>query len=325
MAELKIASQRLDAICDDIKIVLIENIRYLSFTTSEEMGDLDLQLLSRLSFVFALFKEECFETKACLLPIPKYEFEYVDAKIGSLQKYSGKTNELFTKMMINVALLSSDFDYQNKIQLLDPLAGKGTTLFEGIVYGFDVSGVEIDDKSSHASSVFFKKYLETEHIKHTSVTRRIYGKSKSDAIYVREFEYARNKEEFKAGTLRKKLGLVTGRAQDVSKYFGKEKFHILVGDLPYGVGHGNHLEKKSASVTRNPSDLLGQCLPNWHQALKKGGTVLVAWNSFVVSKQKIRSLFRENGFEVFADAPYDDFEHMVDKSIKRDIVVAKKL
>lgn len=43
-------------------------------------------------------------------------------------------------MMINVALLSSDFNYNDRIQLLDPIAGKGTTLFEGAVYGFDTYG-----------------------------------------------------------------------------------------------------------------------------------------------------------------------------------------
>ncbi len=324
LSELKIASQRLNVICDAIEIVEIQNVRYLSLTTEGEITEYDLQLLSRLSFVFAIFKVEKYGEDKCFIPISKDNYEYVDPKISSLLKYQGKTNELFTKMMINVALLSSSFNFNEKIHLLDPVAGRGTTLFEGIVYGFDVTGIEIDSKSTHATSLFFKKYLEAERFKHVANTRQVYGKSKSEAIYVQEFEYALDKDKFKSAELRKNLSIVTGSSQDTSKYFKKDSFHVIVGDLPYGISHGNSIDKKAASVTRNPSELLNQCLPQWHQVLKKGGVVVVAWNSFVVSKQKLAEIFLANGFDIFTEYPYNNFEHLVDKSIKRDIIVAKK-
>ncbi len=285
LAELRIASKMMDADCDEINIIDIEDIRYLSIITKEEISEGDLQLLSRLSFVFAIFRLRETDGEKCLIPLSKFSYEYVDSKISSILKYQGKTNELFTKMMINVALLSSDFNFNDKIQLLDPVAGKGTSLFEGIIYGFDVWGIEIEAKSVHAASVFFKKFLETERYKHRSNNRQIYGKNKSEAVYIQEFEYAKSKEQFQSDEFRKKLGMITGNTQDASKYFKRENFHLIVGDLPYGISHGNTMGKRSGSPTRNPSVLLGECLPQWHQVLKTGGIVLVAWNSFVEPKK----------------------------------------
>ncbi len=324
LAELKIAVQRLDVICDIVEIKEIKDVRYLFIESKENLTSNDLKIISRLSFVFAIFRLQEFQDENCLIPISKFDYEYVDNKISSLLKYSGKTNELFTKMMINVALLSSDFNYNENIKLLDPVAGKGTTLFEGIVYGFNVTGIEIDSKSVLAANLFFKKYLEKERFKHTANKRQVYGKSKSEAIYIQEFEYARSKEEFKSEESRKKFGLVTGNSQEASKYFRNESFHLIVGDLPYGIAHGNTSDKKSTSITRNPSELLSQCVPEWYEVLKTGGVTVIAWNSFVVSKQKLEEIFSKNGFDVLAESPYDGFEHMVDKSIKRDILVCKK-
>ncbi len=324
LAELEIASKRLDVTCSEIKIEELEKVRYLSLTTEEAITDHDREVLSRLSFVFAIFQVEQAAGKTCLLPLAKADYEYVDTKISSLMKYAGKTNELFTKMMINVGLLSSDFDYTHPIQLLDPVAGRGTTLFEGIVYGFDVMGIEIEPKSVHEATIFFKKYMEAERFKHTSDQRQVSGQKKSEAVYIQEYEYARTKEEFKSVQLRKKLGIVTGSSQEAASYFKKNSFHLIIGDLPYGIAHGNAGAKKSGSATRNPSELLSLCLPQWHQVLKKGGVAVVAWNSFVVSRQKLSEIFLENGFEVFTEGPYAAFEHLVDRSIKRDIVVARK-
>jgi len=324
VSELEIASKQLDISCENIEIIEIENIRYISISCKEELTTSALDILSRLSFIFAIYKLEKINDKDYLIPISKNKYEYIDSKISSLLKYSGKTNELFTKMMVNIALHSSNFNFNDKIHLLDPVSGKGTTLFEGAVYGFDVTGIEIDSKATQEASLFFKKFLETERYKHSTNTRQIYGKTKSEAIYIQEFEYAINKTDFKSDVLRKKFSVVSGNSQDASKYFKKQNFHIIVGDLPYGIAHGNLADKKFASITRNPSELLNLCLPEWYKVLKPGGVVVVAWNSFVVSKRKLEEIFNANNFSVFTNSPYNNFEHFVDKSIKRDIIVAKK-
>lgn len=324
LAELSIASSRLTVECTNISIKQIAEIRYVSFECDAELKDTDLQIISRLSFVFALYKLSS-SKPISLVPIARYNYEYINDKISSLLKYPGKTNELFTKMMVNVALLSSDFSYDHQIKLLDPVAGKGTTLYEGSIYGFDCTGIEIEPKSVHDASVFFKKYLQEERLKHKIEKRQIFGKNKSEAIYIEEFEYARNKEDFKNKSARKTLGMVNGESQMANSYFKANSFHLIAGDLPYGIAHGNKGAKKSTSITRNPSELLSLCLPQWHKVLKKGGTVVLAWNAFVAAKEQLHSIFLDNGFELMKDNSYNQFEHMVDKSIKRDIIVAKKI
>ena len=324
LAELTIAVKKLSVVCQEPDIILLENIRYLSFETDRELTEDDLLLLSRLSFVFAMYILEKQPDKKVLIPIKKVDYEYVDSKISSLLKYKGKTNELFTKTMINVAVLSSTFDPREKIQMLDPVAGKGTTLFEGTVYGYDAFGIEIESKSVSEAVLFFKKYLEAERLKHNSNKRQLYGATKAVAITIQEFTYARNKEEFKSEETIKKWGIVSGNAQDAFNYFKKERFHIIVGDLPYGISHGNAADKKYISKTRNPAVFLSECLPEWNKALKTGGCIVVAWNVFVVSREKLTILFNANGFKVLSHSPYDSFEHRVDQSIKRDLIVAIK-
>ncbi len=324
LAELKIAIHKLSIPCKEIKELYIEGVRYLLIETEHELKEEDLNMLSRLSFIFAIFMLEKIKDKNCLIPVKKTNYDYLDSKISSLLKYHGKTNELFTKMMVNVALLSSKFNYTNKIKLLDPVAGKGTTLFEGIIYGFDSYGIEYESKFVHESVLFFKKYLETERIKHNSIKRQIYGPNKRTAISIHEFEFAKTKEEFASKESIKKVGFICGNSQDAHKYFKKELFHLIVGDLPYGIVHGNTNSAKNNSFTKNPSDLLSESISEWKKVLIKGGVAVMAWNSYLVSRLKLSDVFTNYGFEVLNQSPYDEFEHMVDKSIKRDIIVAKK-
>lgn len=324
-AELNLAIEKLSIPCSSAEIIEIEGIRYLSFSTQKVLTESDLKIISRLSFLFALFQKDELKGNVVLIPKAKLEYEYLDSKISTLLKYQGKTNELFTKMMVNVALLTSNFNYSDKIELLDPVSGKGTTLFEAAVYGLNAFGIEIETKFANESALFFKKYLEDERLKHEFKKRQIFGNNKSEAVFIAEFDYARSKSEFKLADERKKLGVVLGNARDAFKYFKKERFHLIVGDLPYGIFHGNRAEKKSNSATRNPSELLEICVVEWFKVLKKGGVVVLAWNSFVASPKRLAAVFEDAGFQVQKDTPFNEFEHRVDKSIKRDIIVAKKI
>ncbi len=324
LAELKIACERFENKCQDIELLTIAGINYLSVKVENQITKKELLLLSRLSFVFALFELVEVNREKHLLPIAKSNYAYINPKISSLLKYPGKTNELFTKMMVNVGLLSSNFDYHENIQLLDPLAGKGTTLFEGAVYGFDVAGIEIKKKSVHEVGVFFKKYLEKEKYKHKATKRKVYGENKSNSSYIQEFEYAASKDEFKKENSRRKLRIVSGNSANANRYFKNNSFHIIVGDLPYGVAHGNAPKNKYSSLTRNPSELLIDCLPGWYKVLKKNGVLVLAWNKFVMPKDDFIRILKNNAFNVFTESAYNEFEHRVDRSIKRDIIVATK-
>ena len=194
--------------------------------------------------------------------------------------------------------------------------------FEAASAGFDVSGIEIDKNSANDTFTFFKKFLKTEKFKHTAEKSRVNPKSKELAHTLFDVEYAKDKDEFKDNS--KHFKLVCGNTKDANKFFKKESFNLIVGDLPYGVAHGNVAKKKEGSITRSPKDLIKLAAMDWYKVLKAGGVICLAWNSFVESKEELEAVLSEVGFKLFKDEVYDEFVHMVDSSIRRDIVVAKK-
>ncbi len=323
VAELKIAGKRFENECQ-VDTITIANVFYIKFKTEKQITENELFLLSRLSFIFALFELVEINNQDLLQPVTFSKSGYIDPKISQLLKYSGKTNELFTKMMVNIGLLSTGFDYDQKIQLLDPVAGKGTTLFEGCVYGFDVAGIEINKNSFQEGSLFFKKFLEKERYKHKHMKIKGARKNIQDSADFQEFEYGATKEDFKDEALRKKLKFVNGDTAKTNKYFKKNSFHIIIGDLPYGISHGNIQKDKSQNPSRSPLKLLTDSLPEWHKVLKKDGVLVISWNKFVMPREDLIELLENNNFNVLSEEPYNDFEHKVDMSIKRDVIVAMK-
>ena len=325
LAELTLTIERFEQPCQDIESIDIAGINYLSFTVGQILSELELKWISNLSFIFALYQQSAETVESTLHPVELTPHSHVDPKISMLLKYSGKTNEIFTRMMINVGLVSSDYGLDDSIQLLDPVSGKGTTLFEGAISGFDVTGIEADRKMVHDTTIFFKKFLEQEKYKHTLSKHAMYSSSTGSESFIQLFEYARDKQGFKSESSRKHLAIIAGNAIHSRRYFKADKFHLIVGDLPYGIAHGNRAKKKHDSLTRSPAELMEACLPEFHQILKTGGSLVLAWNKFVWSREDFIELLDTTGFQVLDAQPYDQFTHRVDQSIKRDIVVARKV
>jgi len=324
LAELTLTTRHFEQSCEHIEAIDIAGISYLTFTVGKALSKTELVWLSNLSFIFALFQQPANGSDAALQPVALTPLDYVDSKISMLLKYSGKTNEIFTRLMINVGLLSSDYSYDDPIHLLDPVAGKGTTLFEAATYGFDVTGIEMERKMVHETTVFFKKFLEQDKYKHILSKRPMYSAQGGAEAHIQDFEYARDKATFKTEASRKHLALIAGNAIHSRRYFKAEKFHLIVGDLPYGIAHGNVSQKKHKSPTRSPAELMETCLPEFYQILKTGGSLVLAWNTFVWGRDAFTELLGANGFQVLNASPYEQFTHRVDQSIKRDIIVARK-
>ena len=324
LAELTLTTKRFDQPCDHIESIDIAGINYLSFTVGQLLSENELIWLSNLSFIFALYQQSGDSAESMLHPVALTPHSYVDPKISMLLKYGGKTNEIFTRLMINVGLVTSDYGLDDSIQMLDPVAGKGTTLFEGAVRGFDVTGIEMERKMVHETTVFFKRFLEQDKYKHTLSKHDMYSSSTGNEAFIQLFEYARDKQDFKSETTRKHLAIIAGNAIHSRRYFKAEKFHLIVGDLPYGIAHGNKSQKQRKSRTRSPAELMEVCLPEFHKTLKTGGSLVLAWNKFVWPREDFVELLNAKGFKVFDSDPYEQFTHRVDQSIKRDIVVARK-
>jgi hypothetical protein len=316
--ELTIAGSKMPAGIGGIEIKRIAGIDYLIFETRDDITAADLKILSQLSFTFALFKYR----NGFFEPVELPTFGFIDQNISRILKYSGKTNEVFTRLLINTAIFSSDFDSGDCIRLLDPIAGKGTTLFEGLVCGYDVYGIEIGNDAVTEAYHFLKKYLEKERYKHQVKIEKQSGSGKSFTAQRYKFSISRSKEAAK-DNLTREFELIAGSAVHAASFYKKNYFNIIVGDLPYGVQHGNVTNQGQSSLTRNPKELLRACLPAWKDVLKTNGIIALSWNTFVLSRKELSNIMEDNGFKILVGDLYH-FEHRVDQAINRDIIVAKK-
>lgn len=319
ISELGIANKRLKHECTDIVGEDIAGVKYITFSTKKPLDDQDIGLLSRLSFVYALF-ELSYGKQLRLTPVT-LDFDYhFNDDIISILKYSGKTNETFTKLLVNIAWITCDgFDIKRP-HLLDPLCGRGTSLFQGMLYGFNVSGIELDKTAMERATAFLTKYLKTKRLKH-KVSRSKMSENKKKICDITKFETSRDKDSYKAGDIMF-ANFYSSDTRNAAKLIKNKSIDMLVGDLPYGVKHGSNA--KTGSFSRNPSGLLKEALPHWYRLLKKGGSIVLSWNTYLSKREELSQIMQDSGFMVYNDKLYDGFTHRVDQAIIRDIIVGKK-
>jgi hypothetical protein len=305
---------------EDIKEENFGGIEYITFKSKNGLSENDLILLSRLSFVYAIFeiKGNIKDSSEDLFsPVTKNHSYFFSDDLNMILKYSGKTNEIFTRMMINLAVFASKFkgDFLDNLNLLDPVCGKGTTVFDSLICGYNSYGIEINEKLANESAQFFKKYLENGKYKHSHKKEKFSGQNFKSQRYF--FDIAKNKSDQKSN---KNLSceLIAGDSLQANKYYKKNFFNIIVGDLPYGVQHDN---SAFGNKMRNPTDLLDACLPVWLEVLKPGGGIVLAWNTFLLKREQLEHACEKNKLEI---VNYGDFSHRVDQAIMRDIIVARK-
>lgn len=308
-AELTLCLRKVSISCEPVPPWTHAGIRWYGFDAEQRLAGKDLQLVSSLSSLYALFLQE----GELLAPVAMDRETAFGEDLSAILKYTGKTNTLFTRLMLHIAELSLPYEPQGRLSLLDPVAGKGTTLFEGLMRGWDASGVEIVNKAAHDAAVYFQKYLETEKWKHKLQRIKSYGAP------TWQIAFAHDKEGLKQNPAH--WTMVAGDSKSADRYFGKAAFDLVVGDLPYGVAHGN---VTGASLTRSPKGLLHACLPAWHAVLRSRGVLALSWNTLVFPTVDMVETLQAHGFECLRDAPYDQLVHRVDASIRRDIVVARK-
>lgn len=296
------------------EIVTAGGVDYIEFET-DDIARL-LQTLSRLSFTFAIFEMN----GELLKPIDLISSNVIGAEINSVLKYQGKTNEQFTLMMLNIAkanLLNSD----SRLKLIDPMAGRGTTLFESLRQGIDSYGIEIDQKSTHDSYVHMRKYLEGKKFKHSVSEHRLSGDNKSFKAKLSTVKISRALKDFCDIPLIYEI--VEADSVNADKIYKKNTFDLMVTDLPYGVQHASKIGTKG-KISRSPLDLLELALPSYYTIMKPSGVVAFSFNANVSSRQAVKELLLKHGFLPLDDADYETMEHRVDQAILRDVVFAIK-
>jgi hypothetical protein len=84
----------------------IGGVPYLTFT-AEELSARDVAFMSNLSSLYALFRLGE-DGGGALYPVELSPLDRLDDDLLTIQKYAGKTNEYFTKLLLNVTVWASD-------------------------------------------------------------------------------------------------------------------------------------------------------------------------------------------------------------------------
>ena len=108
-----------------------------------------MPILSRLgatSEVFDYF-DSLGEVEGPLLrPLEPQFTPFVPLEMAEIRRYKGKTNEVFTRVLLNLAIFAGAYAGQctERLRILDPLAGGATTLFLALAGGYDAFGIELE-------------------------------------------------------------------------------------------------------------------------------------------------------------------------------------
>jgi SAM-dependent methyltransferase len=313
-AELAAFSRVLGTSLADVGPARLGGVEYLTFSAALEPRD--VAYLSNLSSAYALFER----VADLLRPVHLSPLARYDSDLITIPKYAGKTNEQFTKLLLNLTLLASASAgrmLDRQLVVGDPLCGRGTTLNQALMYGYDAVGVEIDAKDVEAYKLFLQTWLKRKRLKHSAelVPVRQQGRRVARRLDV---TLAASRDDHKAGAVQK----VTVVQADTTRLDGLLRAgcaDVLVADLPYGVAHGSHDDQ--GGLSRRPLDLLERAVPQWVTLLRPGGALGLSWNLKVAKRDLAEDILIANGLEI---VPHADLAHRVDQGIERDVVVARK-
>ncbi len=309
IAELRILSKHFSNKIELIKLSEIAGLPYVTFHSSGLL-DSDIAIISNHSTLYALYE---MKENNLLKPILLDKRDVFDDDLISIQKYMGKTNEYFTKFLLNVTISSSEFYDLKKLKILDPMCGRGTTMLQALMYGHDSAGIEIHKNLFTSFEAFIKSYMKAKRLKHKFQL----FKKKNQLL----MEAAASKQDYKEKKLLR-LSITNADTIECEKIFPKNNFHCIVVDLPYGVQHGTTL---NSSLKRSPLALLKQVAPGWIRSLKSGGCLGISWNTNTCPREVMIKTLEETGVEIFDSNDYQSFSHRVDQAVMRDIIIAKKV
>lgn len=290
----------------------------LSFT-ADELDELVLAAQSAQLLTFERVGE-------LLRPIELPELKVLDDDLVTIPKYQGKTNEGFTRLLLHLTL--AQVQRPGPLAVLDPLAGRGTTLLAAWQAGHHGFGVEADAKAFEALAGYLKTYLRTKRLKHSAqvspVRRegRTLGRRLDAEVRLAE---ATHDQPARPGLPTLQMTVFTGDTRDSAALFGKKRFDAIVTDAPYGVVHGaeqGRNQRGDRQRDRAPGELLAEAIPVWRSQLKPGGALGIAWNTFTLQRAELTALLTAADLTVFDDGPWRQFAHRVDASINRDLAVA---
>ncbi|MEO0603060.1 MAG: hypothetical protein AAF211_16595 [Myxococcota bacterium] len=216
-------------------------------------------------------------------------------------KYRGKTHELVTLLALNLAIATCTADGPRRV--LDPMAGRGTTLFWAARHGWTAWGVEQDPKALADVQRHVKRQTQLLRLKHRLNQGWVGPKRKDGVGRFLEVQFAESA-----------VRLVTGDSRRLRDLVGPATFPLVVADLPYGVQHTGR------DGTRNPLPVLEACAPAWSRALAPGGAMVLVFNRLQPRRDALERLFVDQGLDV-VEIPV---AHRMSESIWRDLLVLRR-
>lgn len=296
------------AFASAVEPLTLAGVSYLGFSAERP----DLAVLARQSSALALFER----SGDLLRPVELPAANLFDDDLVTIPKYQGKTNEQFTRLLLNVTLAAVERPFDGPRQILDPLAGRGTTLTTAWLSGHDGFGVEADEKSFEAMAAFLTTWLRRKRLKHKAGITPVRREGKSIG---RRFD-----AEVQADKATLRLGVFTGDTRDSAALFGRKKFDAVITDAPYGVVHGSSSDVRGTfgKRDRSPAGLLKASIPVWASQLKRGGALGISWNTYGLAREDLAEIMTGAGLRVREGGPWEGFAHRVDSAIKRDLMVA---
>lgn len=318
-AELAIVGAAvLDGRLHDVAAESLGGVPALTFAV-DALTERDVRHLANVSTAYALFARE----GELLRPVVLHRLDRHDDDLLTVLKYAGKTNETFTKLLLNVTVMASAAAprmLDDRLRVLDPLCGRGTTLNQALMYGWDAAGIDLDRKDVDAYAAFLRTWLKRKRLKHTVEAHPVRHAGQAPAHRV-EAAFAADKDAFRSGD-RQRVDVVHADTVRAGEFFRPGSFDVVVTDAPYGVQHGSR--SAGAGLSRGPLGLLADAVPGWVRLLAPGGAVGIAWNTHVASRPDLVAVLADAGLEVVDDPAYAALRHRVDQSIDRDIVVGRR-
>lgn len=311
LAEPELLASPLGARLHDHEVAQLGGQDYLLVDLDEPTAD-ELKLLDyfgTVAGVYEYFPDLGDLEGPFLRPLEPTATAFVSPEIIETRRYRGKTNELFTMFLLNMAVFAGDFagGIGERLRILDPLSGGGTTLFTALVRGYDAFGIEHEKEDFDTTNAYVQQFLRAIGTPFKRVEERVRGSGRRAIFTIGRREQTRT------------LGLILGDTYDAPELLagipGGARFHAIVSDLPYGIQHKGQVQR-----------FLREALPGWGEMLLPGGAMTLAWEASTVRRETaVARVATHPGLQVVTTPPYDALEHAVDRQIQqRDVLTIRR-
>ena len=299
------------SVFSDISVESLGGSAFLSFDCRELSPEEISYLSGHSSLAFMAERRN-----NLLRPLDVVRKGFLPEDLPEVLKYKGKTSVPFTRMMINTALALTPFprDMENLL-FFDPVCGKGTSCFCALCSGLNAVGVDCDRNAVGEAVRYFSSYLKFHKLKHSMSSRS--ETFRTHSVMVTDFVFSDTKEHYLAG-LTKRLSLCPADTMESPVLFRREKAHLIVADLPYGIQHAPYSSGRPSSLL----SFLQKAIPVWKQALAPGAAVAVSFNTLTLPSSDVRSTMLSFGLVPVDDRCFLDLKHEVEHAVVRDVIFA---